>query len=251
MMADLKALNEHWWVFAIMALGFAIVAFLIHRCLVKREGIKADFGQSNTNSSTLDDNESPNKKYSLEGEKSAAAKAKKELSKLFGMSKSNNKDEEEEKQIDSVYHSMPGERQSKPNDNHFPAHQNVTPQQTLNDFVTPVVQSQNTQKPSETVDIKSPQKSQGYQAPLADSQDLNEDILQPRDLIVDIGELETIDEEQLSADEGNPKSKNKKKTKKASAQKKKSDNTNDTGDVGLYAESAQSAGLLDMDFETS
>ena len=123
-----------------MALGFAIVAFLIHRCLVKREGIKADFGQSNSNS-TLDDNESPNKKYSLEGEKSAAAKAKKELSKLFGIGKnSNNKDEEEEKQIDSVYHSMPGERQSKQNDNHFPAHQNVTPQQTLNDFVTPVVQ---------------------------------------------------------------------------------------------------------------
>ena len=77
-------------------------------------------------------------------------------------------------------------------------------------------------------------------------------MLQPRDLIVDIGELETIDEEQLSADEGTSNQKNKKKTKKASAKKKKSDNADDTANgVGLYAESAQSAGLLDMDFETS
>jgi len=76
-------------------------------------------------------------------------------------------------------------------------------------------------------------------------------MLQPRDLIVDIGELETIDEEHLSADEGTSKSKSKKKTKKASA-KKKAENADDKAEgVGLYAESAQSAGLLDMDFETS
>jgi len=123
MIADLKALNEHWWVFALLALGFAIVALLIHRCLVKREGIKADFGASNPNPA-LDDNESPNKKkYSLESEnKSVAAKATEKLGKLFGRNKSKQKEEEEEKQEDSVYHSMPGERQSKPNNNHFPAH---------------------------------------------------------------------------------------------------------------------------------
>ena len=86
-MADLKTLNEHWWVFALLALGFAIVALLIHRCLVNREGIKADFASSNP-SGALYDNESPNKKYSLEGEnKSVAAKATEKLGKLFGRNK--------------------------------------------------------------------------------------------------------------------------------------------------------------------
>ena len=37
-------LNESWHIFVMLAIGFAVMAFFIHRRLKQSESIKADFG---------------------------------------------------------------------------------------------------------------------------------------------------------------------------------------------------------------
>ena len=39
----MKKLNESWYVFVLLALGFALCAYFIHRRLLYNESIKADF----------------------------------------------------------------------------------------------------------------------------------------------------------------------------------------------------------------
>ena len=40
----MQKLNESWHVFVMLMIGFAVIAFFIHRRLKQSESIKADFG---------------------------------------------------------------------------------------------------------------------------------------------------------------------------------------------------------------
>ena len=51
----MEKLNESWYVFVLLALGFALVAYFIHRRLLYRESIKADFGSENRKRSEVDE----------------------------------------------------------------------------------------------------------------------------------------------------------------------------------------------------
>ena len=47
MREQIEKLNEAWYVFVLLALGFAVCAYFIHRRLIYKESIKANFGAPN------------------------------------------------------------------------------------------------------------------------------------------------------------------------------------------------------------
>ena len=51
----MEKLNEAWYVFVILGLGFALIAYFIHRRLLQKESIKADFGAENRKRNVVDE----------------------------------------------------------------------------------------------------------------------------------------------------------------------------------------------------